>query len=224
MKYLVISDLHLGAGDHADLFLTDDDGKHVHRDRDDQLLAWLDSVKYDKLIVNGDAYELWQNKMRHIKKAHPKLVERFNDAIILIGNHDYRIFGKSEFEIELSNTKKVLVTHGFQNDPSMTSPWTRVGNWCLGQIQKYIPGSFIWLEDKFSVFDKKLINKAYEYADLKLRTYDFVVFGHTHVFEVLYYNDRKGYYFNSGSCRFGKFMGVVIDTEKSSVSLIEGKQ
>jgi UDP-2,3-diacylglucosamine pyrophosphatase LpxH len=223
MRYLIISDLHLGSGDSADLFLTDDNALKTHREFDANLMKWIDSIPHDRLIVNGDAFELWQNSKSKIKKAHPILYSLLNTGIILIGNHDYKIFGKSEYIITLDNGKTILVTHGFQNDPSMTSPLTRFGNWILGNIQRIIPGSFVWFENRFSSVDKGLVEHAYKYAKEKLKTYDYVVFGHTHIHEKKSFdtgNLNNINYYNCGSCKFGKTQGVLIDTEKNLIHLI----
>jgi len=205
MKILVISDLHLNDGSGADDF----------GDNDLRLISWLCSFRYDMLVLNGDIYELWQSRKKKIRQAHKALfyyLETMLSAqlIQLKGNHDYRLFKLLSKVIKTKSGKRILITHGFQNDPWMTSPVSRFLVWCVGIIEKPIPGI-----DNIWGTSKKISNKTFSYAMKMCKKYDYVVCGHTHIL-------REGKsYFNSGTCQQGRLEGVLIDTDTDEIRTIK---
>lgn len=76
---LVLSDLHLGTfGCHAK-----------------ELIAYLESVNPQKIILNGDIIDIWNFKKRYFPKDHFKVIELFLERLqdgveiyYLTGNHD----------------------------------------------------------------------------------------------------------------------------------------
>jgi len=229
MKYLIISDLHLGDGTKSDDFIYED---YTRRELNDVLLVdWINKLSPDVVILNGDIYELWQHSMRRIKKSHPMLHKLFNNKINptikfirLTGNHDYELLGKTTHTINTKSGQKILVSHGFQNDKSMTNPFIRFGMWCLGWVEKIIPN----IESVERVFKKssvsnKISENTMDYAILNFnKGYDIVVCGHTHVQgQVQYSIFGNKMYYNSGTCQHGKLEGVLIDDEKSYVDDID---
>lgn len=75
----VISDVHLGTyGCHAE-----------------ELIAYLSSIKPDKLILNGDIVDMWQFSKRYFPPAHFKVLKKIitmasngTEVIYITGNHD----------------------------------------------------------------------------------------------------------------------------------------
>ena len=75
----VISDVHLGTyGCHAD-----------------ELIAYLNSIKPKKLILNGDIIDIWQFNDKYFPAAHLKVLKKFiamaangTEVYYLTGNHD----------------------------------------------------------------------------------------------------------------------------------------
>jgi UDP-2,3-diacylglucosamine pyrophosphatase LpxH len=117
----LISDLHLGDGEHSDIFM----GK------DRQLLALLDQVRQEnaRLVIAGDAIDFHQAwNMTRILQAHGKLLRAFseladsNGVSYLYGNHDhdiriYRDILRFNVCTELMVGDSILVQHGHEFDP-----------------------------------------------------------------------------------------------------------
>ena len=76
---VVISDVHLGTyGCHAD-----------------ELIAYLSSIKPQKLILNGDIVDIWQFSKRYFPSAHLKVIKKIismasngTEVVYITGNHD----------------------------------------------------------------------------------------------------------------------------------------
>lgn len=110
MRILIISDVHLGA---------------PYFKNKDKLLYLLSSKSWNKIILNGDTYELLGNKsLETIQKENKELVEFFNRPNVarLSGNHDPN--AQQEYILDLPNGKKVIVTHGHKYDKSLTSSFS----------------------------------------------------------------------------------------------------
>ena len=79
VEIAVISDVHLGTfGCHAK-----------------ELLLYLNSIKPEKLILNGDIVDIWQFRKRYFPKAHLEVIKKIIDlsakgteVIYITGNHD----------------------------------------------------------------------------------------------------------------------------------------
>lgn len=75
----VISDVHLGTyGCHAD-----------------ELIAYLSSIKPDKLILNGDIVDIWQFSKRYFPASHLRVIKKIismasngTEVYYITGNHD----------------------------------------------------------------------------------------------------------------------------------------
>jgi len=219
MRALVISDLHIGDGTEADDF----------RGQDDRILNFISSIAPDRLYFNGDIFELWQCRMKDIRSLHYALTKFvdgeyvhgmiFPEVIRIKGNHDYSLFGKMKAELVTDSGKKILITHGFQNDPWMTNPISRFATWCFGRIERLIPGA-----NNIFGTSKRITNKAQEYAMKMGKKYDYVVLGHTHEIGLdwVLLDGKTVLYANSGCCCSGKMQGLLIDTKDSSVKMVEG--
>ena len=217
MKALILSDLHMGDGTGSDEFM----------EQDYKILNFIGSIAPDSLYLNGDIFELWKCKMKNIRSFHYTLTKFvdgeyvhgmiFPEVIRIKGNHDYTLFGKMKVEITTKSGKKILITHGFQNDPWMTNPISRFFTWCLGRVEKLIPD----IDNVFSA-SKRINNKANEYAMQQLTKYDIVILGHTHKIECKQYLilGRFVTYANSGTCTNGKLQGILIDTETDEIKVV----
>ena len=106
MKTLIISDLHLGP-----CFK-----------KNKEILDLLKNP-WDKIIVNGDLYELlgFQTK-KEIEKEYKDIFDILNkpNVIRLEGNHDLGQ-GSLDYIFTLPNNKKVAITHGHKYDDKTSS-------------------------------------------------------------------------------------------------------
>jgi UDP-2,3-diacylglucosamine pyrophosphatase LpxH len=221
MKYLIISDLHLGDGTGSDDFVYE--GNKKHSENDVKLANWIDSLRPDIVILAGDIYELWQHRLKRIKKAHSLLWNTFNNKlklgykfIRLVGNHDYQLLGKSTYTITTKSGKKILISHGFQNDKSMKNPFVRFGVWCLGLVEKIIPNiEVVERVFKNSSVSKQIEENTMQYAYSKFNEYNIVVCGHTHDQTAVHFDiNGNNWYYNTGTCQHGKLEGILIDSDK----------
>jgi len=79
IEVVVISDAHLGTyGCHAD-----------------ELIAYLNSIQPEKLILNGDIIDIWQFSKRYFPPSHLKVLKKIigmasngTEVIYITGNHD----------------------------------------------------------------------------------------------------------------------------------------
>ncbi len=218
MKVLIISDLHLGDGTNADDF-----GKG----NDNRLIQWIQKFKADMILLNGDIYELWQFTMRKIRKAHPELCAEFEKYkyVFLKGNHDYKLFARMARTVRLSTGKKAFISHGFQNDKMMTSPFARLGIWALTWLERFFPNI-----DNKNTYKRKERTEEKEvptrtekmtlsYAEKMLEKYHFVFCGHTHTPNISWMDNGRAYA-NSGACIHGKFRGILLDTQTDEIILV----
>jgi UDP-2,3-diacylglucosamine pyrophosphatase LpxH len=221
MKYLVISDLHLGDGSYSDDFKYKNSEPIKYFDK--KIIKWIEEQEVDVLILNGDIYENWQHSTKSIYRAHTNLINYFKEkldneeAIYIHGNHDYSLVGKTSHILTMNNKEKILIEHGYKNDKNMTNPLVRFGVWCLGLIEKIIPNIDQIknpFKEKHSI-DFEIEKNAYDYAKSKMN-FKYVVLGHTHSLA------EDGHYFNCGTCHHGRLEGVYIDTEMDFIKLIKG--
>jgi len=214
MRYLVISDLHLGDGTKSDDFLYKTNKKI--KDAETKLISWILKQNADVILLNGDIFEIWQHSMRKIRKEHIKLFTAIEKVPYeyIIGNHDYRLFGKMNYTFEMADGRKVIVTHGFQNDKKMTNPMARFGVWCLGWVEKIIPN----IESFGNFTDSAILKNTTKYAFTLFKTFDVVVLGHTH--ELFLTTDKGKTYANCGTCQHGKTEGIIIDTKNNKIEKV----
>jgi len=216
MRGLVTSDWHMGDGTMADNFLG----------QDYKVLDFIEKINPDLLVLAGDIFELWQCKMKDIKHAHYPIVNYIDskysklsrpEIIRLKGNHDYTLTGQSKLEITTKSGKRILITHGFQNDPWMTSLISRFFTWCYGNVER------LTAEQNIFSTSKRITNKAHEYAIkqlIKPDHYHIVILGHTHIIgieDMCRKYIRHAVYANSGCCCDNKIQGIFFDTETDEI-------
>jgi len=232
MKILVISDLHIGNNDHFETF-----GWGC-----DEFIEALEMIRFkekiDKIVLNGDIFELYKYSFNEVYNNNKKLIDYLTSEffVLLKGNHDAICgLGKDNYTIENSEGKRIYIEHGHSADFMNGTRFGRkiqtfVFN-CLRKLSKYK-----WVQNlyfKIIEFDEAInrIPKKYDsykylkYALKLLKTYDFVVLGHTHKIEAhkTYYLSNKKVYVNSGSCSLGRFQGVIVDTETMKYETLKYK-
>ncbi|WP_103863876.1 UDP-2,3-diacylglucosamine diphosphatase [Aquimarina sp. I32.4] len=132
VELVVISDIHLGTyGCHAK-----------------ELLNYLNSIKPQTLILNGDIIDIWQFRKRYFPKSHLKIIKKIisfaskgTEVIYITGNHDEMLRKFSDTQIgdfklvdklvlELDG-KKAWFFHGDVFDTSIqNAKWlAKLGGW-----------------------------------------------------------------------------------------------
>jgi predicted phosphodiesterase len=230
MNILVLSDLHIDSCDNFGTFQWDE------MDLIMQIEGIRDIHNIDKVIFNGDVFELLKYTYDDIQKANLILMRYFsdNDFIFIKGNHDIiNDFGIDHYDITNSQGQTIHIEHGHKAD------WlngTRIGR-ALGRlglsILKKMTHSKSMMDIYFKIvaFEEQInhIPKSYNtlkyltYALKLLRKYDVVILSHTHKLEShhTYYLNKKKRYLNSGSCSMGRFQGIIMDTETLKYELIK---
>lgn len=230
MNILVLSDLHIDTCDNFGTFQWDE------MDLIMQLEGVRDIYNIDKVIFNGDVFELLKYTYEDIRKANPTLMRYFsdNDFIFIKGNHDIvNDFGLDHYDITNSKGQTIHIEHGHNAD------WingTRLGR-AIGRIalsllkkmthSKLMMDFYFWivgLEEQINHIPKKYNTIKYlTYALKLLKEHDVVILGHTHKLEShhTYYLNNKKRYLNSGSCSLGRFQCIIMDTETLKYELIK---
>ena len=230
MNILVLSDLHIDACDNFGTFQWDE------MDLIMQIEGIREIYNIDKVILNGDIFELLKYTYDDIKKANPILIRYFsdNDFIFIKGNHDIvNDFGIDHYDITNSLGQSIHIEHGHNAD------WlngTRFGR-ALGKsglsILKKMSHSKSMMEIYFKIvaFEEQINHIPKSYNTLKYLTYalkllqkhDVVILAHTHKLEShhTYYLNKKKRYLNSGSCSLGRFQGILMDTETLKYELVK---
>ncbi len=221
MNILVISDLHICNGDHFGAFQWEPR----------EFMRVLDTIRerysIQKVILNGDIYELYKYRFQEIEKYNRELMEYFkgDDFVYIKGNHDYISgSGRNSFLMENSQGKKIYIEHGHRAD---FFNGTRIGQFISVVLVKFLKLMVIARTIKqmyFSILERTEeiheVRKYNSYRYLKyalklLKRYDVVVLGHTHKIEAhkTYHLNSKKRYLNCGTCSLGRFQGIVLDTE-----------
>jgi len=222
MNLLVISDLHIGRSGKINSFGWNNQA----------FIAFLDNIietmQIDKVVLNGDIYDLYQHSYSDIYTENKDLIEYFEGEkfVYVRGNHDF-LMEKGLFEFDFVNKhgQTIHIEHGHNAD---FLNGTAFGRWCgrLGyDILKRLM-KFDWVKNVFNkiVEHNDEINriprkyntyKYLQYALKLLKKYDVVILGHTHKLETFktYFLDNKKRYLNSGSCSLGRFQAAFINTE-----------
>ena len=142
-RYYFISDMHIGG-----------DGELRNCDFKEELLAFLRQLEGEEnaeLIINGDAFGLWEfttqeglAKLEALIRQQPELFEQFEKTgekvkiTLMPGNHDYElacypeyVARLKEFNLDLAQEvaitrevagRKIWIEHGQQHDPSNRMP------------------------------------------------------------------------------------------------------
>lgn len=222
MNLLIVSDLHIGKNDLFGTF-----GWDCY-----EFIKTLEYYRYscniDKIVLNGDIYELYKYPLEEIQKANPEIYTYLKrDYFYYIrGNHDLtNMEGAENFHMLNSNGQSIYMEHGHNAD---FLNGTHIGR-ILGKVGFYILKFFtssksimktyrkiVEYDDEVNRIPKKYNSYKYlKYALKLLKQHDLVVLGHTHKMEThkTYYLNQKKRYINSGSCSLGRFQAILLDTE-----------
>lgn len=221
MKLLVVSDFHIA--DNAAL-CTFGWGEQEFIEK---MEAVRKSHAIDRVVLNGDVFDLYKSNYEDIAARHGRLISylRGIKAVFIRGNHDSALpFGQNHFGMINGRGEKIYIEHGHQGD---FINGTRIGR-CMGslfykflKLLSRLPLTqalyFTYMEHDEGLKGHGKYNsyKYLRHAVKLLRKYDVVILGHTHKIEVhnTYWRDRNKRYFNTGACSFGRFQGLVLDTE-----------
>ncbi len=231
MNILVLSDLHIDACDHFGTFQWNEL----------EFISRLEEIRshysIDKVIFNGDVFELVKYSLKKIKSANPGLIRYFsdNDFVFIRGNHDVKNkMAVNHYDIMNTRGQKIHIEHGHKAD------WlngTRIGQF-LGKVGlsflKIMSANSLPMKMYFRkvAAHEKLINdfpkkyntiKYLTYALKLLKEHDVVIFGHTHKLEVHHTKHLKikKRYLNSGTCSLGRFQCIIMDTETLKYELLK---
>jgi len=233
MKILVFSDWHLDAGDPLGWFGWDEK-RFIEK-----LEKTITYYQPDKIILNGDIFELYRYRKAEIVSRYKDLLrflQRYS-VIFIRGNHDsISHTGLDYYEISYEG-KRILILHGHQadflNGNSLMRLLVRIGMKIL-RLFSHITFIREWYIRVYKFLDTKPLDSRREndfkylaYAIRLLdRKYDAVILGHTHQQEdlVLYQRVRKKYYLNSGTCSRRRFQGIFFDIERWTYTLINEEE
>lgn len=223
MNLLIISDLHIGNNDHFETFgwNPSDFIKAIEKvSREENI---------DKIVLNGDVFELYKYSFQEISKNNKKLTQyllNHPDIIYLKGNHDAICpFGEDNITFTNRLGQSIYIEHGhsadFMNGTHLGRKIQTLGLNLLRWISKtsWVLKTYFRILEMNEAINK--IPKKYDsirylsHALRLLKNNDLVLLGHTHKIEAhkTYYLNTKKQYINSGSCSMGRFQGVIVDTE-----------
>ncbi|MFN8258986.1 MAG: metallophosphoesterase family protein [Bacteroidales bacterium] len=230
MNILVISDLHIDPHDAFGIFQWNE------MDLIMQIERIRDIFSIDKVIFNGDTYELYKYSLDEINKSNPLLTEYFRnkDFIFIKGNHDLLSdIGLDFYQITNSKGQTIHIEHGHNadwlNGTGFGRALCRFGFSLLKKMahNKHLLNFYFKLvafDDQINRIPKKYNSIRYlSYAIKLLKDNDMVILGHTHKLEAhhTYYLNKKKRYLNCGSCSLGRFQAVVLDTETLKYEMIK---
>jgi predicted phosphodiesterase len=230
MNILVLSDLHIDTGDAFGTFQWDEMDliTHFEKIRED--------YNIDKIIFNGDVFELMKYKLEEIRIAYPALIDYFRDKdfIFIKGNHDIvNSFGEESYQITNSAGQRIHIEHGHNADWFNGSRFGRaLGKLGFSVLKKLSDSKYLMdiyfrivaIEDAINHIPKRYNSLKYlTYALKLLKEHDVVILAHTHKLEAhhTYYLNKKKRYLNCGTCSLGRFQGIIMDTETLRYELIK---
>ena len=230
MNILVLSDLHIDICDNFGIFQWEENDFIM------QLELIRDHYSIDKIIFNGDTFELLKYTFENIRKANSILMKylRNKDFIFIKGNHDIvNSFGVEYYQIINSSGQTIHIEHGHNAD------WlngTKIGR-AIGKFGLLVLKNMSHSKSLMDVYFKIVafndqvnhIPKSYNtikyltYALKLLKEHDVVILGHTHKLEShhTYYLNKKKRYLNSGSCSLGRFQGIIMNTDTLKYELVK---
>ncbi|HKY38954.1 MAG TPA: UDP-2,3-diacylglucosamine diphosphatase [Polyangiaceae bacterium] len=233
MKLAVISDLHLGAGDRADVF-GHDDAEFL------RFLRFLEG-NFERIVLLGDIWETLQSRrlgsalqeLALAKATHPEIAQRFErpQYHYVHGNHDIvaGLLGvPDELHLEADGVR-LLFTHGHQNDDLvMRRRWvTDLAVWLGGWIRRVGLGAFYRLcahiddlRGGLSLDGTQCAFQRWAVCEAERREYDVVVTGHTHRAARTEHGPRL--FLNSGSCSEGQLSFLSLDTRRGDYAVNYG--
>lgn len=228
MKMFVVSDLHIADNKALGTFGWSQNG----------FIEKMEEIRkrhsIDKVILNGDIFDLYKSNYKDIAARNKKLVSYLQgiNSVFIKGNHDQALpFGQDYYGIINSRGEKIYIEHGHQGDfINGTAVGRFIGNLFYRFLKLLVRLPFtralyfncLAHDEGFKGHGKYNAYKYLRHAVKLLRKYDVVILGHTHKIEIhntYWLNDHKRY-FNSGSCSFGRFQGIVLDTETLEHSTI----
>jgi predicted phosphodiesterase len=230
MNILVLSDLHIDTGDTFGTF------QWKELDLILQIESIRDQYSIDKIVLNGDVYELLKYRYEDIQMANPMLMKYFREKefIIIKGNHDIvNDFGLDHFQVTNSIGQTIHIEHGHKADWFNGSVFGqalgKIGFSILKKLSHNkglmdIYFSIVASQDQINHIPKKYDRLKYlTYALKLLKEHDVVILGHTHKLEShhTYYLNKKKRYLNCGSCSMGRFQGILLDTETLKYEMIK---
>ena len=233
MNLFILSDLHIDTGDNFGTFQWDETELIL------QIERIRESYSIDKVIFNGDSFELLKYSVQDIKKAYPRLMEylKRNDFIFIKGNHDIVLeSGLSHYQITNSVGQTIHIEHGHNADRFNGSRLgrfiSRSGFYLLNKLSGFkflmdIYFKIVEAEEHLYHIPKRYNTIKYLIFALRLlKEYDVVILGHTHKLEAhhTYYLNKKKRYLNCGSCSLGRFEGIILDTETLKYELIKERK
>jgi predicted phosphodiesterase len=231
MRLLIISDLHLSNGDHFGVFTWEP------KDFIQIINDTIQKFKIDKVILNGDVFEMYKYRYKHIYLKNAEIIDFFkeNDFIFIRGNHD-SLYRDSLDDITFYNSKSQLIhiEHGHEADVNGVGVFRWLFRW-LHKILRLLTRNKKLLDiylkainrREFDIdWHKKNSVRYLEYAiKLLKKSYDVVVLGHAHELRKhkFYYHGKVKHYFCTGTCTINRFQGVVLDTETLEYLMIKSK-
>lgn len=230
MNILIFSDLHIDTGDTFGTF------QWKEKDLIHQIEKIRRSFSIDKVILNGDIFELLKYRFEDIRKANPRLIKYLtqNNFIFIKGNHDIlNKFGLNSYQITNSQGQTIHIEHGHQADWFNGSKFGHTISKIGFALLKKLSGNKILMdiylrivayEDQINHIPKKYNRIKYlTYALRLLKDHDVVILGHTHKLEShhTYYLNKKKRYLNCGSCSMGRLQGIILDTETLQYEMIK---
>jgi predicted phosphodiesterase len=233
MNILILSDLHIDACDNFGTF------QWKEMDLIMQIEGIREIYNIDKVILNGDVFELVKYSFDEIKKANPILMRYFNDNdfIFIRGNHDLIIdFARDHYDIKNKKGQTIHIEHGHKADWLNGTRFGRnLGKLGLLLLKRMSHSKFfmdiyfkiVKLEDEINHIPKKYNTIKYlTYALKLLKDHDVVILGHTHKIEAhhTYYLNQKKRYLNTGACSLGRFQAIIMDTETLKYEFIKESQ
>jgi predicted phosphodiesterase len=230
MNIMILSDLHIDTSDKFGTFQWNE------MDLIAQIEKMRDLYSIEKVIFNGDTYELLKYRFDEIEKANSELLRYFRDQafIFIKGNHDMlNTDGIDHFQITNSRGQTIHIEHGHNadwfNGSRMGREISKIGFSVLKMLSHSKSMMDIYLRivafnDHIHHVPKKYNTIKYlSYALRLLKEHDVVILGHTHKLEShhTYYLNKKKRYLNSGSCSMGRFQAIMLNTESLEYELIK---
>jgi len=190
----------------------------------------------NKIVLNGDVFELMKYTYDEIRRAYPALMNYFwdKDFVFIKGNHDVvNNFGEESYQITNSHGQKIHIEHGHNADWFNGSRFGRaIGKFGFSILKKLSDSKYLMdiylrivaIEDAIYHIPKRYNTLKYlTYALRLLKEHDVVILAHTHKLEAhhTYYLNKKKRYLNCGTCSLGRFQGIILDTETLKYELIK---
>ena len=231
MNILVLSDLHMCIGGRLDTF------KWEAEDFVAKLKYTLATYAIDKVILNGDIYDIYKYPLKKITAKNTQIIDFFEsiNAIYIKGNHDCKHpNGLRYYLIVNSKGQRIRIEHGHKAN---FFNGTKAGRGICSSLFKMLK---VFVRVPFAVrlyFGRLMKNEGLSrdrrysfytylrYAVRLLQRNDVVILGHTHKLEVhtTFTGDKAKLYLNSGSCSFGRFQGMILDTETLRYQMINSR-